>query len=267
MTRYLAVDDEKPALDYLVRQLESVEPDAEVVTFLDPKEALAYATENTVDIAFLDIEMYGLNGIELARRFKDVQPGLSIIFVTGFTRYAVEAFSVHACGYLLKPASKEALRTEIEVAKLRMPIRPKKRIYVQTFGNFEILIDGISPSFKRRKSKELLAYLIDRRGAAVNVQEVLAALYEDKDPDEAGGSLVRTLVADMMHALSASGADGLVEKRRNSLSLNVDMVDCDYYRFLDGDTTAINAYCGEYMVNYSWAEFTTGVLDSKANLY
>ena len=263
--KFIAVDDEQLALDYLVKQITSLDPGYEVAAFHDPFAALAYAAEHKADAAFLDIEMYGLNGIELAKRFKDADPDLSIVFVTGFSQYAVDAFSVHACGYLLKPPRREAVKAEIDLICGRQALaRPQKRIRVLTFGSFEIFVDGAPVRFGRSKSKELLAYLVDRRGAGVTVQELIGVLFEDRDSDASTASLVRTLVSDLTHSLKAVSADGILDKSRNRLSVNTGEFDCDYYDFLSGDIAAINSYGGEYMVNYSWAEFTTGVLDEKS---
>lgn len=68
----------------------------------------------------------------------------------------------------------------------------------------------------------------------------------------------------MMKTLNAANVSDIVVKRYNHLSVDVSKVDCDYYRFLNGDSEAINSYTGEYMMNYSWGEFTIGYLDSKA---
>ena len=264
--RFIAVDDEQLALDYLVKQIKSVDETYEVAAFTDPYRAMEYAAGEGAgaDAAFLDIEMYGLNGIELAKRFKESDPHLSIVFVTGFSQYAVDAFSVHACGYLLKPPRKEAIKAEIDLIAGRQEIQKSgKRIRVQTFGSFEIFVDGAPVRFGRSKAKELLAYLVDRRGAGVSTQELIGVLFEDRDSDASAGSLVRTLVSDMLHSLRAVNAEDMIDKSRNRLSVVTDTFSCDYYEFLAGDVAAINAYGGEYMVNYSWAEFTTGVLDEK----
>ena len=263
--KFIAVDDEQLALDYLVQQIRLIDPSYEVAGFTDPFEAMSFVKDHPVEIAFLDIEMYGLNGIELAKRFKDQNPRLSIVFVTGFSQYAVDAFSVHACGYLLKPPTREAIAAEIDLAKGRQTLSPTgKRIRVQTFGSFEIFVDHTPVKFGRSKAKELLAYLVDRRGAVATVQELIGILYEDKDSDPSAGSLLRTLVSEMIHSLKAVGAADMVIKSRNQLSVDTTKFDCDFYNFLDGDVKAINSYFGEYMVNYSWAEFTTGFLDEKA---
>ena len=99
----IAVDDEALALGYMLKILKEAAPGSRFKGFEDPFAALDYLRENPVDIAFLDIEMYGLNGIELAKRFKEAAPSVKIIFSTGFPDYALDAFSVHASGYLLKP--------------------------------------------------------------------------------------------------------------------------------------------------------------------
>ena len=99
----IAVDDESLAQGYMLKILKEAAPGSRFKGFEDPVAALDYLRENPVDIAFLDIEMYGLNGIELAKRFKEAAPSVKIIFSTGFPDYALDAFSVHASGYLLKP--------------------------------------------------------------------------------------------------------------------------------------------------------------------
>ena len=267
---YLIVDDEQLAVDYLKRQLQLIDPDGTVQGFTDPAAALTFATESAPDIAFLDVEMFGMTGIELAKRLKDVCPGAAVVFVTGFSHYAMDAFAVHARGYLLKPPEQEAIRTEIKLIMQGRGAQEHshgKRVRVQTFGSFEIFCDGVPVKFGRSKAKELLAYLVDRRGAAATVQELIGVLFEERDSDATSASLVRTLVAELFRSLKAVDADDIVVKSRNSVSVNPSNFDCDYYDFLAGDVEAINRYAGEYMANYSWAEFTTGMLDEKAGLY
>ena len=82
--RVIAVDDERLALEHLGRTLREVLPESEVQCFREPETALDYARKHEADAAFLDIELYGMSGIELARCFKEVQPKLNIVFVTGY---------------------------------------------------------------------------------------------------------------------------------------------------------------------------------------
>lgn len=256
----IVVDDEELAMEYLVKVLKEVQQDCEVYSFADALDALEYAKNHEVDMAFVDVEMTGINGIELAKRFKDVQPRVNIIFVTGFPQYALEAFSLHASGYLLKPASAESVRNEI--ANLRiipMEVR-KKGLVVHTFGNFEVFYNNKPLEFSRGKSKELFAYLIDRKGAGCTVAELCTILWEDKEYSVSLQKQFQTIVSDLMKTLRQIKADSVIIKKRNFLSVDTSKIDCDYYRFLKGDVTAINSYMGEYMSNYSWAEFTTGFL-------
>lgn len=94
--------------------------------------------------------MRGMNGVELARRLKEINPKMNIIFVTGYSEYAGEAMSLHASGYIMKPVSKA--KVEKELADLRFPIIPKNDalLRVQCFGNFDVFTpDGEHVHFER----------------------------------------------------------------------------------------------------------------------
>ena len=93
-------------------------------------------------MAFLDIEMSGMTGLELTVRLRENDPDIRIVFVTAYSQYAVEAFGVHATGYLLKPVDREALQRELTFIYEKE--EPKKRIRVQTFGGFDVFVaDGL----------------------------------------------------------------------------------------------------------------------------
>lgn len=259
----IAVDDEQLALDNLVGKLKKVRPNAEIRGFTDPRTALT-EIENGFrpDVAFLDIEMYGMNGIELALRFKKAFPSVNLIFVTGFSEYAQDAFAIHASGYVTKPVSTERINEELE--NLRHPVPGKKsHIIVQTFGNFEIFVDGKPVKFKRIRTKELLAYLVDRRGAGLTMAELAAVLYENRQYDRSLQNQLRVHISDLIKTLKSVHASEMILKERNFISVDVSRFNCDYYRFLNGELPVINTFAGEYMANYSWAEFTTGLLCDK----
>lgn len=256
----IVVDDEELALGYLTQTLKEAQPDCRVHAFTNPEIALEFSRKRTVDLAFLDVEMFGMNGIELAKRFKDAQPTMNIIFVTGFPEYAVDAFALHASGYLLKPASVESVRNEIANLRMAPTQLGGKYIIVQTFGSFEVFHRDVPVVFTRSKTKELFAYLIDRKGAGSTTAELCAVLWEDKEYSVSLQKQFQTIVSDLTRTLRQVDADCVILKKRNFLSVDTTKIDCDYYRFLEGDVSAINSYMGEYMVNYSWAEFTSGFL-------
>ena len=264
--RCLLVEDIETVLKEETALLQEVVPNAQVFSCTTVAEALDCAEKEMIHIAFLDIELNdeSVNGIMLAKQLKDLQPHINIIFVTAFSQYAVEAFSIHATGYLLKPMRKEEIRRELTF--LYGNKIPEKRIKVQTFGNFEVWVDGKRLVFGRQKSKELFAYLLERRGACVTTREACAILFEDGKYDLTRQSYFQTIVADMRNTFKKVGLKDVIWKSYNSLAVNTDMIDCDYYQFLAGDVQAINQYNGEFMVNYSWAEFSIAVLNDRKNV-
>ena len=131
-------------------------------------------------------------------------------------------------------------------------------IRVQTFGNFEVFADGKPVIFEREKSKELLAYLVDRHGAAVTTEQIAALLWEDIPYDRKLKNRVTATIAALKSSLKAAGIEDILIKTWNHLSLDIAKIKCDAYDYEKWDAVAVNSFHGEYMLNYSWAEFTTG---------
>lgn len=134
---------------------------------------------------------------------------------------------------------------------------------VHTFGNFEAFWKDRPLDWERDKAKELLAYLVDRRGAAVSSAEIALVLLGD----DAKVRNVQTIISSLRKTLNSVGAGDVLIKRRNRTAIDVSKIQCDMYDFLDGDTRAERAYQGQYMSNYSWAEFTNGCLYSDGYPY
>lgn len=263
--KFMTVDDEKAPLEVLGRALLAAQPDAEIRSFAFASEALAEVRDRGFRpaAAFLDIEMPGMTGLELARRIREASPTTNIIFVTAYSDYALDAFPLRPSGYLIKPATPEKIRAELENLRYPVAAAQTQKIRVQCFGNFEVFADGRPLGFTYQKTKELLAYLVDRRGAACNTAELCAVLWEDKPDTAELRKYLRKLLADLSHTLAAAGAEDVFLKSRNSFAVAADRLDCDYYRLLKRDLAAINTYTGEYMTQYSWAEVTLGALLSK----
>lgn len=256
--RFLAVDDETLMLNKLVDVLRGVQPEAEILSFTWPEDALEAAKEQSIDAAFLDIQMGSLTGLQLAARLKKIKPDMHIIFVTGYSEYALDAFSIHATGYLLKPVTEEAVQRELTF--IYGEPKSQSRIRVQTFGGFELFVDGKPVRFERTKAKELLAYLVDHRGASVTTGEIYVALFGDTENTQSGKSYLRTLFHELKRALKKVDADSMLLKGQNSYAVVPKNFDCDFYRFLQGDPIAVNAYQNDYLPAYSWAEVRNGEL-------
>ena len=177
--RIVCVDDEPLVLDDVMSVCKDLSTDISVNGFTDAYEALEWIRSNPADIALLDIDMPQMNGITLAAQIKKIKPDMVILFLTAYKEFAFDAFQVHPNGYLLKPLEPEVLKKEIDYAVSAYPQTFVPHIEAHTFGNFDLLVDGVTVQLKRSKSKEMLAYLIDRRGMSVSRKEIAAVLFED----------------------------------------------------------------------------------------
>lgn len=260
----LCVDDEAMLLDALQRAVEASDDIDETAAFRFTSEALAWAAENKPDVAFLDIQLRGMTGLELAGKLRELYPELPIVFCTGYKDFAFDAIQMHASGYLLKPIRPDEVQKEIDNIKRVLP--SDKLLTVQCFGNFDVLCGGIPLNFKRKRSKELFAYLVDRRGASVTTKEICAALWEDGDVQKQMLYLYK-LYADLRDTLDSVGAGEVLTKGTQSYALLTDKLDCDYYRYLEGDPKYLGAFRGEYMIQYPWAEETTALLQGDKEKY
>ena len=249
--RVLLVDDEQLQLIRLESVVKNILPkDTVYLCYVNPVQALEENAEGKIDLAFLDIEMPVINGIQLAKKLKVTNPKVNIIFVTAYEHYAQSAYDIHASGYLTKPVNEEKVQGEIENLRYPMEIKATKPLQIKCFGNFEVFADGVPVKFQYSKSKELFAYLVDREGAAITVNELNAVLWSEDHK-----SYLRNLIADIQVTLESVGAGDVFVKRRNECYIDVENVDCDAYEYKRNNPDAIKAYSGEYMSQYSWVTF------------
>ena len=256
-----AIDDEPKALRVLCRCVEAAAPGAGLRAFDSAFAALDAIRFGGLfpDIVFSDIEMPGLSGLEFAVALKKASPDTRVVFVTAFSQYALDAFQVRAQGYIMKPLTTALVRRELD----ELPAEPKpapNRLRVQCFGYFEVFWRGEPLRFARRRTKEFLAYLVDRRGAFCAMEDVISALWGDVDDMKNAKHRVRNYISDLRETLKEIDMEDVLIRRTNNIAIRTELLDCDYYRMLEGDMAAVNAFRGEYMTKYSWAELTAGNL-------
>ena len=251
----IAVDDEVLMLGALVKAV-SASPDIKEVTkFSDCEEALEFVKNTLVDIAFLDINMRGMGGLALAERILATRPDCKIVFCTGYEEYAIPAFRLHASGYLMKPISAEDVQKEIDNIK---GLRQKEKLLtVKCFGNFEVYVRGEKLMFKRLKTKELFAFLVDRNGAGMTAKQICAVLFYDDFDDAKNSAYLRQLVMDLKNTLKSVGAESVLRHETPCYRVDTSLIDCDYVSYL---ATGKPEFRGEYMTQYSWAEDTCAFL-------
>ena len=256
--RAIVVDDEIYMLETL-QEAVSASSDIETVeAFSSCSAALAYATENPIDIAFLDINMRGIGGLGLAEKLLELQPQCKIVFCTGYEEYAVSAFQLHVSGYLMKPITVEAVQKEID--HIKGVKATEKLLNIRCFGNFEVFYNGEILPFKRKKAKELLAVLVDRNGSGMTAKQICAILFPNDVDDTKNAAYLRQLMLDLKNTLKMIRAEHVLRHDTPYYRIDTNLVKCDYLSFLE---TGRPEFRGEYMTQYSWAEETCAMLQFK----
>ena len=178
--RAVLVDDEQLAreeLGYLLGQLGGVE----VVGHAgNGPEAVETIDRLQPDLVFLDVQMPGLTGFEVARRLVDAEAGAQIVFVTAFDQHAIEAFEVNAVDYLLKPVDPARLETAVQRARRRITAE-RQPDASETPGlvpeHLEKLLQLVS---ERQSRRERLAVKVGERLLLVQAEEIIHASLADE---------------------------------------------------------------------------------------
>ena len=262
--RIIAADDERLALEILTEAIHEAMGDVEVASFLKAREILPYVEEHGCDIAFLDIRMRGVSGIEIALKIKAAAPKANIIFVTGFGEYASDAMKLHASGYIEKPVTAEKIKKEVEDLRYPMEERTSFLLKIVCFGNFDVYTaDGMPVHFERSKAKECLAYLVCHCGTSSSIREIASVLFEDEPYSRKQANYMQKIISSMLRSLREAHAEEIIQKDFNTIAIDCKRIDCDYYRFRDGDAAARNLYQGSFMAQYPWAEYVKGYLENQ----
>ena len=115
----IMVEDNKPILNYSLKILEEVVPNAMIVGFNKPKMAVEYAKANRIDLVILDIELGTASGLDLCRSLLEINPCTNVVYLTAYPDYALDAWDTGACGFLVKPLTSESVRRQLKM--LRFP--------------------------------------------------------------------------------------------------------------------------------------------------
>lgn len=254
----ILVNNEAEEIQRFVEEVRGI-PELEVLRiFQGASQALDYVESHLVDLAIIDVDQ--MDGVHLGLELQKINPEILLIFMIGDGKNALKAMSLHAVAYLTKTYQKEDLQYAAETARL-LSRRRRKRIFARTFGYFDLFVDGKPIMFKSAKAKELLAFLIDRRGGIVTTDQMINALWEDRPNDEATQNLCSKLVRTLQKELKAYGADDMLIVARGNRRVDTELFECDLYDMLDGSWRVRQQYMGEYLLDYSWSESRTALLD------
>lgn len=259
------VDDEKPALENFRYTVKNFEQITSLHLFDSSTAALEWAETHPVEIAFLDIEMPELNGVCLAQKLREIHENVHVFFVTAYSQYALDAFAVEALGYILKPYTANDIRRAFLRTVMFRPAFGKK-VVVETIPTFHVMVDGEPLRISRAKCRELLALLVDRAGRGVTSGEAISCLWPDRANDKTTQSLFRMTYKRLAEVLTEAGIEEIIGSEGREKFIRTDKIDCDLYRILNGDKAISVKYAGEYMREYSWAEFRNAQLSQIADV-
>lgn len=260
--RILLTDDEPLALEDSFDALRIAIPDADVVPCDNYADALNEA-EEPFDIAFLDVEMPGMLGIDLARELQKKYPKINIVFVTAFKQYALDAYGVNASSYVLKPISPDDILSIMENLRYDMNIpriinKASENISATCFGEFTIFDKQNRPVIMRReKAKELFAYLISKNGVEATPTELCDALWgEDSDMKL---DYFWKLTSELRKTLKDADAEDVLIQARGKYAIDKEKIDCDFLQYLA--KTYRDKWNGQFCEQYGgWAEVTKAAL-------
>ncbi len=259
--KILAVDSSRAVLEEITGFVRELYPEEEVLCFESSLEALAKARSEEIDIAFLAVDLPELNGLDLGQYLVELYPLINLIYLAEGKECGYEAMALHASGYILKPVLQENVKREMEDLRHSAVQKNHKRLFAQTFGNFELFVDGKPIEFKYSKTKEIMALLINNRGAQTTNGEIIATLWEDDGDPEKKASYLSNLRQDLQNTMTRYKLNGIILKRRGSMAIAMDRIECDLYDWLEKKQKSQYHYMGDYMNQYSWPEYFHAELD------
>ncbi|MEZ2660331.1 response regulator [Aneurinibacillus aneurinilyticus] len=277
--RAVLVDDEKLALNYLEKLL-SGHGDFEIIgKYQNPDQAFEAIVRDKPDVVFLDIEMPGTNGIEMAERLERCLHNINIVFVTAYDEHAIKAFELNAIDYILKPAQRSRLiktvQRLLDTHKDSETASPRARpVMIRCFQSLQIELpqshqQPVMIRWRTSKAQELFAYLLHYRGQLVRKDALLELFWPETDWKK-GFTQLYTTIYQVRKTLENTGADVHITSLDKGYRLDLNNVELDVQQWEEGINKALpitdntlsehlkllNLYQGDYLADYDylWAE-------------
>lgn len=226
----ICVDDEPILLDWLKRVV-SLSPDIQhAEAFLNEDDALRFAEQHPFDVAFLDIELHDMDGVDVAEQLRAVNPRCGIIFCTGHSDYAVKAIAqLHVDGYLLKPIKPDKVQRELDRLKERLG-SSEKLLRADLSHGVNIFDKAGKPvHFRRGKTKELFSELLRQNGKSLSADVLCALLWADSADSpylfEKNKNYLTQLFTDLRHTLEECGAQDILEKTADGYAVCMPLIE------------------------------------------
>lgn len=224
--RAIVVDDELLAVESMVRILQRYQVEV-VGAFQDPREAIKHQEQLRADVAFVDIEMPELNGLELAFRLQSANPELHIVFVTAYEQYAIDAFELAAVDYLLKPIQLKRLEVTLKRLEAMRPVRNEPReeglatLCLLHHLSFQDARGGsLEITWRTTKAKELLAYMIHLADKTPKKDELLDRIWPEGDLEKSV-TYLHTAIYQIRQAFKTANIPMKIEYKEGRYRLDI----------------------------------------------
>jgi two-component SAPR family response regulator len=269
MLRAIIVEDDMVSAQHLKDLLQKTNKFKIEAIIRSPLKALTEIEEKLPDIVFLDIEMPGMTGLEIAEYITGLEKAPEIIFVTAYDEYALQAFKVNALDYITKPIDEQELKRVIDKIQKRGFIQDYKinGIKVNALGGFRVFV---TPSFElikwsTAKCEELFAYMLFQEKKIVSKLEIIDILWPEKDEKKSETNL-RTTVCRLNQTFKKYGIQAKIKSERNLYKLEIDYVEVDAFFLENLGQSLENKKIDDFMIkrlypgrlfagcNYEWSE-------------
>ncbi|EON73773.1 response regulator [Lysinibacillus sphaericus] len=229
------MDDEPLALINMEKRLKEFDSIEIVKSFTTLNDLLNEGPTLDIQVAFLDVEMPGMNGLEIAQLLKQWHKNIYIIFVTAYRDYAVQAFEIQSLDYLLKPISKSRLETTInriqELFQHEKTLLPAQKntepsLQIQCFGGFNVSFNNKIVHWRTAKTKELFAFLFSNLYSHIPRDTIIDALWAETEYKKARVQL-HTTISYLRTTLSALGYVNVLHYTNGCYTLQLENFQCD----------------------------------------
>jgi two-component system LytT family response regulator len=232
--RAVIVDDEILVLNLLKKMLKEINVMI-IGEYTQPRKALTDILKLMPDIIFLDIEMPGINGIELAMELSDKLEQANIVFVTAYDQYAVEAFKLNALHYILKPPCMDDVKQAVMRAEKSKPLSPTvvhKKIYIRLLGTITIQDEAgtnLLLEWSTQKAEELFALFVICGENGIDKWSIIENLWSDHNISKVE-HLLYTTVYRMKKVLKEAGINVVLHNRLGYYTFSIRNAWCDIYQ-------------------------------------
>lgn len=231
------------------------------------EEEWAYVTEHGDDFDDF-ISKSGVPGAEFTKlletgaamfEYMDVKTGaMQTIHAVCSDMFTAGAASKYVVLYKIPSDRSAVSEAPLEPEEMQIP-----QVNIRTFGYFDVFVGDSPIAFRNKKSKELLALLVDRRGGFVTSEEAISFLWEDEPVNAVTLARYRKVAMRLKNILEEYGIADIIESVDGKRRIVTEKVRCDLYDYLSHKEEYAYLFKGSYLSNYSWGENTLGELCSE----